>query len=146
VQSPDRLFDLLASYEEVDEPLSRFFAVWSEGRAVKEVARILGFDPEAGEPGQFSDLETGPYEDGVRTVLIGQAGDWTLAVGDQDATGADTLAALSRDGGRALSLDWAPLDDDPKLRYAIDGELVTCLNLIDPDDRSGADPLLWTIT
>ncbi|MEU4835445.1 DUF6461 domain-containing protein [Streptosporangium sp. NPDC023615] len=137
-----RLFSLLASYDESDVTMQQFFAAWSEKVSIEEVTRILHADLETSTPAHFDNW--GPGSDGTGDeesgVLIGQVGTWTLTVGDRCCTSDDSLSALSQSKGRALSIEWDPDNRDPTIKYAIDGKVITSMNIIDTADRSGVNP------
>ncbi|WP_062432777.1 DUF6461 domain-containing protein [Herbidospora daliensis] len=81
------------------------------------------------------------YPEGPQIVTVRRIGGWTVAVEDFGWRGSEpeTLSALSRDGGEAVSVlrhDYA----HHRLSYAVDGHVVTALDPGYPVRRSGTDP------
>ncbi|MEU9890848.1 DUF6461 domain-containing protein [Sphaerisporangium sp. NPDC051011] len=142
MKSAERLHDLLHSYArfygDEEEPLAEFCAAWCEGIGVEEAARRLGADLDSRTDGDLRNIANAK---GDNLVLVGPFGAWTLIfqIGGWDCASLLGMSALSRDSGRALSLEWG-YDGDETLHYAMDGQMITSLSVTYPPLRDGADP------
>ncbi|WP_043615279.1 DUF6461 domain-containing protein [Nonomuraea candida] len=138
----ERLFDLLVSYEE--SVGDGFVAAWAEGLEVEEVARRIGAEASTATPCTFEDYAVGLEEshrdlDGV--VLVRQVGNWVQVLQpymNQVWDGA-VLRALSEGGGRALHVGWHA-HIDARLRYAIGGRIVASMPLTMGDVPEELEP------
>ncbi|MEU7988263.1 hypothetical protein AB0B56_25640 [Streptosporangium canum] len=130
-RSPTRLYDLLGSYWSPVAAGLGFAAVWCEGVSIEETARRLRADLSSATPctlrgiGHGFDGDARPG-DRAGIILVGEAGTWTLAVQVQemDVTSEPALSALSRSGGRALSMGWH-VNGAHRITYAVDGLVVS---------------------
>ncbi|MFI7446459.1 DUF6461 domain-containing protein [Nonomuraea sp. NPDC049714] len=137
----DALYQLLRSYDPSDVSMQQFYAVWVEAIPVEEAIVVLNGDPATGTPDSFAGWGSGSDGSGDEPggLLVGPIGEWTLMIGDYRLTMDDTLLALSRHGARVLAIEW-DCDSQTLLKYAKDGELITVLDVLDTDERSGSAP------
>ncbi|MER7501448.1 DUF6461 domain-containing protein [Nonomuraea pusilla] len=137
----DEIYHLLRSYDPSDVSMQQFYAVWVEDIRAEEAVVLMNGDPASGTPDTFAGWGSG--SDGsageAAGLLAGPFGTWTLIIGDYRVTEDETLLALSGSGGRVLAIDW-DFNGSTTLKYAKDGELLTVLDILDTDDRSGSDP------
>ncbi|GAA4061655.1 DUF6461 domain-containing protein [Nonomuraea soli] len=137
----DDLYHLLRSYDPSDVSMQRFHTVWCEGIPVEEAVSLLGADPATGTPDRFCEWGPGSDGDGEQAggLLAGTFDGWTVLIGDHRCTADDVVTELSRRDRRTLALAW-DYHGESLLKYARSGELITVLDVFDPEDRSGADP------
>ncbi|TMR90788.1 DUF6461 domain-containing protein [Nonomuraea basaltis] len=139
--SADDLYQLLRSYDPSDVSMQQFYAVWVEDIPVEEAVVILNGDPASGAPDSFSGWGSG--SDGSSSeaagLLAGRMGDWTLIISDYRSTEDEALLTLSRCGRRTLAISW-DFHGESMIKYAKDGELITVLDILDTNERSGRDP------
>ncbi|MET9344693.1 DUF6461 domain-containing protein [Nonomuraea sp. NPDC003804] len=137
----DHLFHLLRSYDPSDVSMQQFYAVWCEGIPVEEAVVLLNGDPGTAVPDSFAGWGSGSDGSGDEAggLFAGTLGGWTVLIGDYRVTENEALLALSRDDRRALAISW-DLHGENTLKYAQDGELITVLDVIDTNYRSGRDP------
>jgi hypothetical protein len=136
------IYDLLLGYEaDSVEPLQEFYAVWCRGIDVAETARRLQADPASMVPVNATEpaAPLGNIGPDWRLVLIGDSGPWTAVFGDYECTTKETMAALSAEGGAAISVGWH-ISGGERVKYFVDGEQVTSFNFLAPGMREGADP------
>ncbi|MFG6200153.1 DUF6461 domain-containing protein [Nonomuraea sp. JJY05] len=136
----DHLYELLCSYDDAEDPLPAFYAVWCEGLDKREVARRLGADLGSATAATFGDCAgITMHAYGDRAILVGKAGTWIAVIGDRPCASGSALKAISDDGVRAISMGWSPGGPGP-VTYAVDGTIVTQFEITNPNVRSGAAP------
>ncbi|GAA3720217.1 hypothetical protein GCM10022224_102700 [Nonomuraea antimicrobica] len=136
----DRLYELLCSYDEVEDPLPAFYAVWCQGLAEQEVARRLGADLGSATAARFADcagIALNIHDD--RAFLAGKAGRWIAVIGDRVCASDTALRSISSGGAKAISMGWE-IGGPGVLVYASDGEVITQFKIANPLVRSGEDP------
>ncbi|GAA2420672.1 hypothetical protein GCM10010404_93770 [Nonomuraea africana] len=141
MRESERLYHLLRSYDDSDQSLSEFNAVWCEGLSTTEVARRLHADVATARPAMFRNW--GPGSDGSGEwdsgILVGSSGTWIVVFGDHRCVSDTALTALSRGGGRAVAIRWNGAE---LLKYAVDGEMKVTINIVATQYRTGSDPTL----
>ncbi|WP_326641454.1 DUF6461 domain-containing protein [Streptosporangium sp. NBC_01755] len=139
--TPYSLYDLVSAHEGGHGSLADFYVTWCEGVSVENVARVMGADIDTVTPckivGWGSGSDGSGREDG--NILVGAAGTWTFLLGDYRCVGIDSVVGLSKNNGRALSIEWS-VHGETILRYAANGEIATVLDITYTEDRYGGDP------
>ncbi|MEV6032856.1 DUF6461 domain-containing protein [Nonomuraea sp. NPDC052116] len=136
----EHLYELLCSYDEAEDPLPAFYAVWCQGPEEKEVARRLGADLGSATAARFADcagIAMNVYGD--RAFLAGRAGTWIAVIGDRVCASDAALRVISSGGAKAISMGWGT-SGPGVLTYASDGEIITQFKITNPRVCSGADP------
>ncbi|WP_283138305.1 DUF6461 domain-containing protein [Rhizohabitans arisaemae] len=137
----DHLFQLLRSYDPSDVSMQEFYALWREGISAEEAVAVLGGDTATGTPDRFGEWGSGSDGSGEQAggLLVGAFSGWTVLIGDHRCVGDEAAIKLSRQNRRALALEW-DFHGECRLKYARSGELITILDVLDIDYRSGSDP------
>nr|WP_062335318.1 DUF6461 domain-containing protein [Herbidospora sakaeratensis] len=137
----DELYRLLRSYDPSDVSMQWFYAAWVENLSVEDAVAVLNGDPATGAPDSFAGWGSGSdgSDDEAGGMLAGPIGGWTLVIGDYRVTEDEAVLALSRRGGRALAVCW-DTGSQTQVKYAKSGELLTVLDILFTDDRSGSEP------
>ncbi|GAA3823785.1 hypothetical protein GCM10022226_50420 [Sphaerisporangium flaviroseum] len=137
----DDLYQLLRSYDPSDVSMQQFYAVWVEDIPVEEAVVTLNGDPASGAPDSFSGWGSGSDGSGSEAagLLVGLIGNWALIIADYHSTEDEALLMLSRCGRLTLAISW-DFHGETMLKYAKDGEIITALDILDTNERSGRDP------
>ncbi|MEV4299672.1 DUF6461 domain-containing protein [Microbispora rosea] len=131
------LYDLLASrgLGSEEDYASGFHLVWAEGLEFEELGRRLGADVDNAFSRRIAEASPGA---GGPFIWGGAVGAWAQAIPFCELPDNSYLRLLSRDGGRALSIQSA--HNNCRLDWAVNGEIVTFLAIDWPDARGGTDP------
>ncbi|GAA3069646.1 DUF6461 domain-containing protein [Streptosporangium carneum] len=136
----DHIYDLLCSYDEAEDPLPAFYAVWCQGLDKQEVARRLGADLGSATAATFADCAgITMHAYGDRAIFVGKAGAWIAVIGDRLCASDAALKSISGDGVKVIGMGWSP-GGPGSLTYAIDGVIVTQFKITNPNVRLGVVP------